>query len=142
MKNLTDKFNQDYYLKLIILIFILSIVSFLSIKGHIHSIFKHFSFMCLIFIGIYMFPFQTINTKNKIQIISKILICFTVVYIALASFLAFNNFVLLGKILYIIIGLFTFYLLLLKEPVYEGMFKSHFFLNSILMGVVTMFFLK
>lgn len=142
MKNFANKLNENYYLLLIILVFIVSIVSFLSIKGHIHSIFKHISFLSLIVIGCYMFPFQILKSNNKIQIISKILICSTVVYIALCSFLTFNNFELLGKILYIIIGFFTFFLLSFKEPEYKVMFKSHFILNFVLVGVVTMFFFK
>ena len=61
---------------------------------------------------------------------------------ALCVFLKFENFEILGKILMSIFGIFTFYLLSLKSPESKKMFKSHFFLNFILVGVVTMYFFE
>lgn len=140
MTNLFNKLNANYYLKLILIIGLLSIVTFLSLEKFIHPLFKHFSFVLLLLIAFYFFPIRIVLVQQKNTIISHLLICVTLVYIGLCSFLKFDLFENIGKILISICGLYSFYLLFNKNDLNKEMFRSHFLLNFILMGVVHMIF--
>jgi hypothetical protein len=142
MKTVTNYLNRNYYFLLTILILFLNLISFLSLKGHIHPFFKHISFISLLSIALYMFPLQAINSPNRNEIISKFVYCVSIVYMALSVFLSFEKFEILGKILITIFGIFTFYLLFIKTPESKLMFKSHFILNNIMLGVIILFFFK
>lgn len=140
MKNLFNNLNDNYYLKLILFTGILSVITFLSLEKFIHPIFKHLSFIFLLIIAFYFFPIRIFKIQQKRMIISHFLICITLVYIGLCSFLKFEMFENIGKILISICGLYALYLFFNKNNLNREMFRSHLLLNFILMGVVHMNF--
>ena len=144
MSDMKILFYKNYYRNIIWTIILSCLISFLSKENVIHPIFKHFSFILLIFISIYFIPFQLFKInfpKNKIvEIISKILISITVIYMSISSLVTIENFETVGEYLIIITGLFTFYLVFDKRQVNRDMFLTHFLINFILIGVKTMFY--
>ncbi|AWM14373.1 hypothetical protein DI487_11250 [Flavobacterium sediminis] len=143
MKTLLN--NNKYYMNLIIFIFLLSVISFFSINNIIASIFKHFSFFILLGISFYFFPFQILKIKYKdnrtVEIISKLIFAFSVTFIALYSIISVEPIEIYGKIISIVAGFFTFFLIFYKKQVEKDMLISHLILNFVLLGVLKMFYL-
>ncbi len=137
--------NKKYYINLVVFIFLLSVISFLSINNIITPFFKHFSFFILLGISFYFFPFQILKIKYRdnrvVEIISKLIFAFSITFIALYSIINIESVEIYGKIISIVAGFFTFFLIFDKKQVDRDMLISHLILNFVLLGVLKMFYI-